>query len=196
MVKKIKLFCNRPPRPIGMWDVEAPTFSRQSTHRWRWGCQPYAPAALLPPGRFLLHISVRDWVEPWTIVRLEGLGQLKPPMTSSGIESATLWLVTQCLNQLRYATNWKERGRKLAWLTSMYYPGIRLAGLEGDHETLSQTYWFPGRDSNEALPKYKTECLSPAPPCSIPSISSPSNRILELLLWNFLLWSRRTAWLT
>jgi hypothetical protein len=23
-----------------------PTFSRQSAHRWRWGCQPYAPAAL------------------------------------------------------------------------------------------------------------------------------------------------------
>jgi hypothetical protein len=24
------------------------TFSRQSAHRWRWGCQPYAPAALYP----------------------------------------------------------------------------------------------------------------------------------------------------
>jgi hypothetical protein len=24
-------------------DVEAPTFSRQSAHRWRRGCQPYAP---------------------------------------------------------------------------------------------------------------------------------------------------------
>jgi hypothetical protein len=29
--------CNRPWRPIGLWDVEAPTFSRQSAHRWRWG---------------------------------------------------------------------------------------------------------------------------------------------------------------
>jgi hypothetical protein len=27
--------CNRPWRPIGLWDVEAPTFSRQSAHRWR-----------------------------------------------------------------------------------------------------------------------------------------------------------------
>jgi hypothetical protein len=33
-------------RPIALWDVEAPTSSRQSAHRWRWGCQPYAPAAL------------------------------------------------------------------------------------------------------------------------------------------------------
>jgi hypothetical protein len=27
--------CNRPWRPIGLWDVEAPTFSRKSAHRWR-----------------------------------------------------------------------------------------------------------------------------------------------------------------
>jgi hypothetical protein len=37
--------CNRPWSPIGLRDVEAPTFSRQSAHRWRWGSQPYVPAA-------------------------------------------------------------------------------------------------------------------------------------------------------
>jgi hypothetical protein len=40
--------CNQPWRPTGLWDVEAPTFSRHSVHRWRWGCQPYALAALYP----------------------------------------------------------------------------------------------------------------------------------------------------
>jgi hypothetical protein len=40
--------CNRPWRSIGLWDVEAPILSIQSAHRWRWGCQPYAPAALYP----------------------------------------------------------------------------------------------------------------------------------------------------
>jgi hypothetical protein len=35
-------------------------------------------------------------------VRLEGLGQLKNPMTSSGIKPATFRLVAECLNQLRY----------------------------------------------------------------------------------------------
>jgi hypothetical protein len=35
--------CNRPWRPIALWDIEAPTSSRPSAHRWRWGCQPYAP---------------------------------------------------------------------------------------------------------------------------------------------------------
>jgi hypothetical protein len=35
-------------------------------------------------------------------VRLEGLDQVKNPMTSSGIEPATFQLVAWCLNQLRY----------------------------------------------------------------------------------------------
>jgi hypothetical protein len=33
-------------RPTASWDVEAPTFSRQSAHRRRWGCQLNVPAAL------------------------------------------------------------------------------------------------------------------------------------------------------
>jgi hypothetical protein len=35
-------------------------------------------------------------------VRLEGLGQLKNPVTSLGIDPVTFRLVAQCLNQLRY----------------------------------------------------------------------------------------------
>jgi hypothetical protein len=36
------------------------------------------------------------------IVRLEGIGTLKNPMTSSGIEPVTFRLLAYCLNQLRY----------------------------------------------------------------------------------------------
>jgi hypothetical protein len=62
---------NRPWRPIGLWDVEATTFSRQSAHRWRWG-QPYALPPLPPllSGRLLVLISVRGWINPRAIVRL------------------------------------------------------------------------------------------------------------------------------
>jgi hypothetical protein len=33
---------------------------------------------------------------------LEGLGQLKNPMTATGIEAAIFWLVAECRYQLRY----------------------------------------------------------------------------------------------
>jgi hypothetical protein len=100
-----------------LWDVEAPTFSRQSVHRLRWSCQPYAPAALYPPGRFLVLIYVRGWVDSRDIVQLEGLGQSKNPMTSSGIEPSTFWLVAQCLNQQFYRVH------------PLPFPPIRLAIL-------------------------------------------------------------------
>jgi hypothetical protein len=68
-----------------------------SAHRWWWGCQPYAPAAHLPLGRFLVLISISGWVDPRAIVWLEGFDQLKNPVKSR-IEPVIFQFVAQCLN--------------------------------------------------------------------------------------------------
>jgi hypothetical protein len=56
----------------------------------------------LTPGRFLVLIPIRGWVDSKAIVKLEGLGKFKNPVTSSGLEPATFRLVAYYLNQPLY----------------------------------------------------------------------------------------------
>jgi hypothetical protein len=90
-----------PWRPIGLWDVEDPTFCVESRLTDGGKLSPTRWPPFNPLGRFLVLISVRGWVDPRAIVRLEGLGKLKKS-TSSGLDPTTFRLVALCLNQLRY----------------------------------------------------------------------------------------------
>jgi hypothetical protein len=94
---------NRPWMPIGLWDVEAPTFSLQNrfTKDGEVSIRRRSPFPL--PGRFLTLIFVRGWVDPRAIVRLKWLDTFRNQITSSGIEPATFQLVAYCLNELCYS---------------------------------------------------------------------------------------------
>jgi hypothetical protein len=74
-------------------DVEAPHFlNNQLTDGGEVVSLTRRPS-FTPPGRFLVLISARDLVESRATVRLEGLGQFKNAMASSGFEPATCRLV-------------------------------------------------------------------------------------------------------
>ena len=87
------------PRVIRGWDSQ---ISRQSAHEGGMLVSPMHRPPLPLQEIFLVLISVGGWVDPWVIVRLEGLLRWKIPMTPSGIEPATYWLVAQCLNHLHH----------------------------------------------------------------------------------------------
>jgi hypothetical protein len=90
-----------------------------------WACQPYAPAASpLPPGRSLVLISVRGWVDPRVIVKLKALSQLKKKITTSGIEPATIRLVAFSTSVTKNGLHGVRLGKPTAAHTRAKFPTL------------------------------------------------------------------------
>jgi len=83
-------------RPLRLQKVKVTRISKQSAYESGKVVSPtHRPT--LPQEIFLIFMSVRGWVNPRAIVRQEGLSKWKIPVTPSGNETATFWLVAQCL---------------------------------------------------------------------------------------------------
>jgi hypothetical protein len=68
--------------PWGFKTSTLPYSSRVSVHRWLVRLSALHASHSLPPGSFLVLISVRARVDLRAIVQLEGFDRLKNPMTS------------------------------------------------------------------------------------------------------------------
>jgi hypothetical protein len=66
----------RPWRFIRLWDIEAPKFSRVNSQMAA-RASTLCTGRPLPPGRFLVLISIRGWIDSRAIAWLEELGQFK-----------------------------------------------------------------------------------------------------------------------
>lgn len=96
--KKLKLILQKSVGATEMWDIKDPTFSGKLTHRWPWGCQPCALAALYPK-RHLVLIYFRGWVYPRVILHLKVLCKLKTPINLSENGPSNFQLVSSLKNQ-------------------------------------------------------------------------------------------------
>jgi hypothetical protein len=85
--------CNRPWRPIGLWEVEDPTFSRQSTHRWGDVVILTRRSPLYPPPpqeNFWYFFYVRGWINPRAISAAGRIRSTEKSIDLTGIRTHDL----------------------------------------------------------------------------------------------------------
>jgi hypothetical protein len=155
-----------------LWEVEAPTFSRQSAHRWRQGCQPYAPAAFYPPGRFLVLISTLSgsWTgdlpvcsivpQPTTLPRAHRslICKVNFNKLKSGVLKQCAFTSNWSGKQCAFTSNWSGKRFDL-FLFALRENKFPTELLQKKKLYLNKTEWTPNED-----------VISVHPHCSLPTI--------------------------
>ena len=86
--------------PQGSRRLSLPDFKTADIWRWKI-CQPYALAAFTPQEIFLVLISVRCWVDPRAIVRMERIMSMKNFSDTIGNRTSNLSACTRTRNKSR-----------------------------------------------------------------------------------------------
>jgi hypothetical protein len=118
-----------------LWGVEAPTFCKQSTHRWRLGCQPYVPAWNL----LLQEDSWHSFL----------LGSESNQMISSRNEPATFRLVASTSYATKGTQTCMYTAIRPLYLTSaLFFSKQRLQSVHLE-TALADSMWWSGELSVE-----------------------------------------------
>jgi hypothetical protein len=149
-------------------------------------CRLYPP----PPSKYSWYSFVTGWADPRATVRPEGLCQCKCPVTPSGIEPATSWLVAHCHNQLRHRAS-KSIDLKLHYIqnsltlqrlvvtvhTARFYVQDRPCTQKRNVQALSPNHCCRGKAIRTVL-HILSACLQPY----LPSIQRAC-AVLQCHLW-------------
>jgi hypothetical protein len=155
--------CNILWRPIGLRRRCSHIFSRYSA-QMTVRLSASRAGHPLPPEKYLVLISLRSWVDPRIIMRLEGLGQLKnPPHGESNPRPLACSIVAQpttlpqddkWMAMNSEGSGWK--GDSLIKEICRHFPGQ----TEENYDKLCQDIQCFDLDSNRAPHKYKSRPLS------------------------------------
>jgi hypothetical protein len=135
----------------------------------------------LHPGRFLVLVSVRGWVDPRSIVRQKGLGKLKKKNPHHPeFEPATFQHAAQCLNQLRYRADTYLRQFNLHPILTAWHLSVILSKIP-QHSACISSYHI---STNMYISKYPQihYPANPSSTSSYPKLGPSSSHIYPWML--------------